>query len=98
MIPLRFLALAVLVGQSAVAGDARETPLTGIELSVVDNDAIAYGTFQSHNQKVVSTPNGIFLTHIHKSNTNYMAQQWRLSRSVDSGRSFATLFEDTHAS
>jgi cephalosporin-C deacetylase-like acetyl esterase len=73
------------------------SPLTRIEISPLDEDAIAYGTFQSHNQKVVSTPEGIFATHIRKSNTNYTAQQWRLSRSLDGGKTFSTLFEGTHA-
>jgi cephalosporin-C deacetylase-like acetyl esterase len=72
-------------------------PLTGIEISSLDDDAIAYGTFQSHNQKVVSTRHGIFATYIRKSNTNYTAQQWRLSRTLDGGKSFTTIFEDTHA-
>src|SRR5438093_10858657 len=91
------LVVAGRCGVYSLGGESRQPPLTVIELSLLDEDAIAYGTFQSHNQKVVSTPNGIFTTHIRKSNTDYTAQQWRLSRSVDGGKSFMTLFEDTHA-
>ena len=91
------VALVTLSGPNALGDEPRQPPLTGIELSLLDGDAIAFGTFQSHNQKVVSTRHGIFTTHVRKSNTNYTAQQWRLSRSVDAGKSFATIFEDTHA-
>src|SRR5262245_44095455 len=97
MVPARRLVLAILCAANALGSETRLPPLTGIELSVLDEDALAYGTFQSHNQKVVSTENGIFVTHIRKSNTNYTAQQWRLSRSNDGGKSFSTVFEDTQA-
>jgi len=90
-------AVAVLWAACTWGDEARQPPLTGVELSILDHDAIAYGTFQSHNQKVVSTRQGIFATHIRKSNTNYTAQQWRLSRSVDGGKSFTTVLEETHA-
>ena len=96
MISIRRLVLALLYAANALGSETR-TPLTGIELSILDEDALAYGTFQSHNQKVASTENGIFVTHIRKSNTKYTAQQWRLSRSNDGGKSFNTVFEDTHA-
>jgi len=78
--------------------DAGETNLPArIELTCVDPDATGYGTFQSHNQKIVANRRGIFMTHIRSHNTNYTAQQWRLSRSRDGGRTFKTLFEATHA-
>ncbi len=38
--------------------------LTAIELTLVDDEATGYATFQSHNQKVVSNRNGILVTHI----------------------------------
>jgi len=97
MFAIGLLALALLSGANAPGDELRRPPLTGIELSLLDHDAIAFGTFQSHNQKVVSTRHGLFVTHVRKSNTNYTAQQWRLSRSVDGGKSFTTIFEDTHA-
>ena len=71
--------------------------LTTVEISRIDGEATGYGTFQSHNQKVVSNRNGIFATHIRSRNEAYTAQQWRLSRSVDGGATFTTLYEATHA-
>jgi hypothetical protein len=64
---------------------------------LVDDEAIAYATFQSHNQKVVSNADGIFITYIHKSNADYTAQQWRLAKSTDGSQSFSTIGESTHA-
>jgi len=71
--------------------------VTRIELTCVDPAATGYGTFQSHNQKVVSNRRGFFMTHIRTRNEAYTAQQWRLSWSRDGGRSFETLHEATHA-
>jgi hypothetical protein len=76
------------------AGDAGPTR---IELTCVDPAATGYGTFQSHNQKVVSNRRGYFMTHIRTRNEAYTAQQWRLSWSRDGGRSFETLYEATDA-
>ncbi len=89
--------LAVFIAANQWAGRAQGPPLARIELSLLDDNAIAYGTFQSHNQKVVSTEQGIFVTYIWHSNSNYTAQQWRLSHSIDGGKTFTTVFEDTHA-
>jgi len=74
MIPIGFVLLAFLFGASAANFQSPQLPLTEVQLLLLDNDAIAYGTFQSHNQKVVSTPKGVFVTHLHKSNTNQPAQ------------------------
>src|ERR1051326_8839477 len=71
--------------------------LTRIELTCVDAQAIGYGTFQSHNQKVIANRRGIFMTHIRTRNEPYTAQQWRLSWSRDAGRIFETLSEASHA-
>jgi len=71
--------------------------LAEIELTCVDSSATGYGTFQSHNQKVVSNHRGIFMTHIRTRNEPFTAQQWRLSQSRDAGRSFETLYEATDA-
>ena len=49
-------------------------PLMPIELTQVDDKAIAYATFQSHNQKVVSNRYGIFITYVRSAADNYMAQ------------------------
>jgi hypothetical protein len=37
-----------------------------VEITEVDEDATAFGTFQSHNQKVVVNAYGIFMTYLHK--------------------------------
>ena len=74
-----------------------ENPIIPIEITLVDSDATFYGTFQSHNQKVISNDNGIFMTHLRSRNETYTAQQWRLSRSIDNGKSFTTIYEATHA-
>ena len=96
-------AMAVLATQVAHVHAERSIALngrpgvTGIEVVPIDQDAHGYGTFQNHNQKVVQNRNGIFATHIRSRNRAYTAQQWRLSRSIDGGRTFSTLFEATDA-
>jgi len=71
--------------------------LVNVEFFCVDDNATTYATFQSHNQKVLSTPNGIFMTHLRSRNEEYTAQQWRLSRSTDGGQTFSTVYESTDA-
>jgi hypothetical protein len=88
------LAIASLMVSAAFAAGPG---LTQIELTCVDPAATGYGTFQSHNQKIVSNRRGIFMTHIRTRNEAYTAQQWRLSWSRDGGRRFETLYEATHA-
>ncbi len=83
--------LCVLVALCGAAAPAK------IELTLVDGEATGYGTFQSHNQKVLSNGGGIFMTHNRTRNEAYTAQQWRLSRSTDGGKTFATIYEATHA-
>lgn len=70
--------------------------LATILTTCLDPSATGYGTFQSHNQKVVSNANGIFVSHIRTRNEAYTAQQWRLSRSRDAGKTFETIFESTN--
>ncbi|MBI3880872.1 MAG: BNR-4 repeat-containing protein [Verrucomicrobia bacterium] len=79
----------------AVAAHAAEPLL--IETTLVDGEVIGFGTFQSHNQKVVRNRRGIFMTHLRSRNEKYTAQQWRLSRSEDGGRTFRTIYEATDA-
>ncbi len=71
--------------------------IQSIEIVCVDEQATSYATFQSHNQKVVSNPMGIFLAYLRTRNESYTAQQWRLVRSTDGGRTFKTLHEATDA-
>ncbi len=75
---------------------SKSRPLA-IEMTCVDPEATGYGTFQSHNQKVVANRRGIFMTHIRTRNEAYTAQQWRLSWSKDQGKTFHTIYQATHA-
>jgi len=95
MLRCRLLALAFCLALTSPALPAHA--IQNIELTVVDPVAIGYGTFQSHNQKVVANRRGFFMTHIRTRNEDYTAQQWRLSWSRNGGRNFATLFESTDA-
>jgi hypothetical protein len=87
-------AIAVFCRPAAIR--AAEVAPRSIELTLVDDQAIAFATFQSHNQKVISNRGGIFVTYVHKSNGDYTAQQWRLAKSNDRGKSFTTIYEATH--
>jgi len=97
---LRRLLLCVIVSGMArftLGDEPAASPLIPIELTQVDDQAIAYATFQSHNQKVVSNRHGIFITYVQSANDNYMAQKWLLANSSDGGRTFQPLFEETRA-
>ncbi len=66
--------------------------------TVVDPAGSVYGTYQSHNQKVISNQSGIFLTYVHKTLNKDQSTEtdtWRLVRSVDNGQTFSTLYEAT---
>lgn len=94
---LVFSGCALLLSALAASSAVPPAELGRIELTCVDAEAIGYGTFQSHNQKVVANRRGIFMTHIRSRNEAYTAQQWRLCWSRNGGRSFETLYEATHA-
>ncbi len=79
-----------------------------IEMTRIASEAPLYATFQSHNQKVVETRFGIFLTYLDKVKTipgrcPHFPQPpcydspylWKLVRSTDSGRTFSTVYEAT---
>jgi hypothetical protein len=51
-----------------------------------------YATFQSHNQKVVETPHGIFLSYI----TSDSPAAWHLVRSTDGGATFRPVCESSY--
>lgn len=76
---------------------AHAEALAPIELTLIDDNATGYATFQSHNQKVVGNERGIFLTYIKSRNEAYTAQHWRLLWSQDEGATFHELYADTHA-
>ena len=86
--------VSCILADEAVEG---EGSLREVEVILLDGHATGYGTFQSHNQKVVSNSYGIFTSHIRTRNEDYTAQTWRLSRSIDGGDTFRTVLEDTHA-
>jgi hypothetical protein len=103
-------------------GQSQEGP--PVVITTVDPDATPFGTFQSHNQKVVANAYGIFMTYLHKrhccdSSLNSCCDidapfcvdpatggcldagrdaisTWRLSRSVDGGATFTTIYEGRH--
>jgi len=93
------LALATFATCGAAESNSpkRTTIVTPMQLVCVDAQATGYGTFQSHNQKVVSNRRGIFMTHLRSRNEAYTAQSWRLSWSTNAGESFVTLFAATNA-
>ena len=82
------LVLAVAAACSIQAADFARVPVPAI--TTVDAEVTGYGTFQSHNQKVVSTAYGIFMTY---AKTPFDGALWRLARSVDGGRSFQVIWE-----
>jgi hypothetical protein len=86
---------------TSVAAGNNSTPtppgVAPIRLVCVDPQATGYGTFQSHNQKIVSNRRGIFMTHLRSRNEAYTAQGWRLSWSTNAGESFVTLYAATNA-
>ncbi len=89
--PCRFTICLVAVFISMSAGSAGA--LERIELTSIDTSiSTIYGTFQSHNQKVVSNDNGIFLTYV----DTFDPSLWRLMRSTDGGASFTTVYEATN--
>ncbi|NSW89110.1 MAG: BNR-4 repeat-containing protein [Firmicutes bacterium] len=67
--------------------------LKKIDVICFDQEATAFATFQSHNQKIVSNENGIFLTYIRSRNEKYTAQNWRLLRSTDQGDTFHVIYD-----
>lgn len=87
---------AALFFTGTVSAQRSDKPFVEIDDVLIDDDAIAYSTFQSHNQKVISNDRGIFLSHIHTARAEppvYTDQQWRLSQSTDGGKTFTTVYE-----
>ena len=77
-----------------IANEAAPVP---IELTLVDDRRSRLRRFRATIKRWSATSEGIFITYIHKSNDDYTAQQWRLAKSTDGGKSFATIHEATHA-
>lgn len=68
-----------------------------IDVTCIDEDATAFATFQSHNQKIISNENGIFLTYIRTRNEAYTEQNWRILNSTDQGRTFNIMYDSVDA-
>ncbi len=98
----RFVELMAVVMAASQAHGAAPAPPAGpatqldtVEVTLVDGRACGYGTFQSHNQKVVSNANGIFITYLREDNEKDPDKPniWRLMRSVDGGKTFSVVYE-----
>lgn len=83
---------------SGCASTSQSPPaIRPIDVVVVDPKVISYATFQSHNQKVLANRRGIFFTFNRTRNEAYTAQNWRLMRSTDGGKTFTIIYEQTNA-
>lgn len=71
--------------------------LEPIEFSVIDSNADAYGTFESHNQKVVSNQYGIFTSSLRGRTEAFTNNTWVLSRSTDGGKTFSAIYTAANA-
>ncbi len=91
LVPHAFSSVALL----CLAGMTLAEP--AFEVTLVDPAVTGYATFQSHNQKVVANQHGYFLSYIQTRDEPFMAQRWRLMRSVDEGKSFDLVYEAVHA-
>ena len=89
------LVLGLNTGSQQVSAAAETKKLNTIEITVVDPNGTGYGTFQSHNQKVVSNENGIFMTYLHYYDEAGKVENniWRLAQSRDGGKTFHTIYE-----
>ena len=53
-----------------------------------------YGTFQSHNQKIVQNAYGLFMTYLYSRDATSNGT-WRLARSQDGGKTWGTIWRGT---
>ncbi len=67
-----------------------------VEIFSVDLDATGYGTFQSHNQKVIANQYGIFLAYMHRDIGDDPSSNWRLLRSTNRGGAFSLVHQNSH--
>jgi hypothetical protein len=77
----------------AEKGAPKALGLVDIEFTRIDTNIHFFGTYQSHNQKVVANANGIFLTYvvITTGNESDDDNTWKLMHSIDGGATFYTL-------
>jgi Protein of unknown function (DUF1501) len=71
--------------------------LRNIEISCIEDSVIHSATFQSNTQHLISNRNGIFAAFVKSRNEDYTAQNWKLVRSTDAGRSFSVVTEGVAA-
>ncbi len=74
-------------------GMEKSLGLVDIEFTRIDTNINYFGTFQSHNQKIVANANGIFLAYVILTTGDEMVTNntWKLMRSTDGGDTFSTL-------
>ena len=63
------------------------TAMREMELTCIDDAVIHSATFQSNTQHLVFNRTGVFAAFVKSRNEDYTAQNWRLVRSTDDGRS-----------
>lgn len=63
-------------------------------LTKVADVATGYGTFQSHNQKIVQNAYGLFMTYLYSRDVSSKGT-WRLARSLDGGTTWGTIWIGT---
>jgi len=68
-----------------------------VAVTAVDDVIAVLATFQSHNQKVVSNDNGIFVTYVHEAHVSGDNNRWRMARSTDNGQSWTIIYEAIYA-
>lgn len=83
-----------IVATITAAAQPPSTPLEPVQVTVVDAEATTHlATFFNVNQRVVTTPDGVFATYLHETRhadeARSAVNEWRLVRSRDGGRSFA---------
>jgi hypothetical protein len=80
------------VGKIWIFHAAALRPITVREVAAIQT---IYGTFQSHNQRVVRTRDGTFLSYLRR-RTDTAEAHWILARSTDDGLSWSTVREGMH--
>lgn len=71
--------------------------VTQVDTIVTGSGYEVYGTFGSHNQKVVSNGHGIFISYLHSDYTAGGTDNsvWHLDRSTDGGSTFHTIYQES---
>jgi hypothetical protein len=80
---------------SSSTPSAPSISVTHVDTMVTGSGYNNYGTYGSHNQKVVANGHGIFITYLHSDDTSFGTDNvvWRLARSTDGGKTFTTIYQ-----